>query len=177
MRLFIAINFEESVKDAVQYIMKDIKKYSKQGKFVNNEHMHLTLEFLGEIPPEKVSMIQETMNQLTEERFILELSKIGYFKRREGNIYWLGFNENPSLFKIQNKLHDLLLEKGFELEEREYKPHLTIGRKVLMNKDFNPDLYLDSLKEIKIPVDKIDLMKSEYINGALKHTVIYSKSL
>lgn len=177
MRLFIAINFEESVKDAVQDIIEDIKRYSKQGKFVNNEYMHLTLEFLGEIPPEKVNMIREAMDQLTEERFILELSKIGYFKRREGNIYWIGFNESTSLYNIQKELHNLLLEKGFELENREYKPHLTIGRKVLMNKDFNQDLFLNSLKEITIPVYKIDLMKSEHINGTLKHTVIYSKPL
>lgn len=177
MRLFIAINFKESVKDAVQDIIKDIKRYSKQGKFVNNEHMHLTLEFLGEIPQERVRLIQQAIDQLAVEKFILELSKIGYFRRDDGNIYWIGFKENASLSNMQSKLHNLLLEKGFELEVREYKPHLTIGRKVFMNKDFNPDEYLEPLKQIRIRVDKIDLMKSEHINGILKHTAIYSKSI
>lgn len=53
MRLFIAINFGEKLKNAVQDIIQDIKKHSKKGRFVKNEHMHLTLEFLGEIPPQK----------------------------------------------------------------------------------------------------------------------------
>ncbi len=177
MRLFMAINFENNVKDAVQNIIDDLKKYSKQGKYVDSEHMHLTLEFLGDISPDKVDLIIDAMNQISGEKFILALSKIGYFKRREGNIYWIGFTESPSLFRIQSKLHSILVDRGFDLENREYKPHLTIGRKILMNSNFNPERYLEDLGEIKISVEKIDLMQSEYIDGKLKYKVIYSRDI
>ncbi|MCK9268367.1 MAG: RNA 2',3'-cyclic phosphodiesterase [Alkaliphilus sp.] len=177
MRLFIAINFEDKLKNAIQNIIQDIKKYSKQGRFVKNEHMHLTLEFLGEIPPAKVDLIEEAMEKMSGRPFTLELSEIGHFKRRGGSIYWIGLEKNKALLKVQKRLHNLLSESGFELEDREYRPHLTIGRKVTMDGDFNPDKYMGQLKKIKITVDKIDLMKSENIGGQLKHTVIFSKGL
>lgn len=174
MRLFIAINFEEKLKDEVQDIIQDIKKHSQKGRFVKNEHMHLTLEFLGEIPSQKVGLIEEAMKQVSCRAFTLQLSKIGYFKRRGGNIYWIGLKKNQTLFKIQKELHNLLLKKGFKLESREYRPHLTIGRRVIMDRTFNPDEYIEPLKELNIIVDRIDLMKSEHIDGRLKHTVIFT---
>lgn len=175
MRLFIAINFDEKLKDLIQDIIQDVRKHSKQGRFVKNEHMHLTLEFLGEIPPGKINLIKEAMEQISYRPFNLELSEIGYFKRRGGSIYWIGLEENQSLLKLQKKLHDLLLKKGFKLEDREYRPHLTIGRKVTMDKAFNPGKYIEALKELNIAVNRIDLMKSENIDGKLKHTPIFSK--
>ncbi len=176
MRLFIAINFEEKLKDEVQDIIQDIKKHSQKGRFVKNEHMHLTLEFLGEIPSQKVGLIEEAMDQVSCRAFTLQLSKIGYFKRRGGNIYWIGLKKNQTLFKIQKELHNLLLKKGFKLESREYSPHLTIGRRVIMDRTFNLDEYIEPLKELNIIVDRIDLMKSENIDGKLRHTVIFSKA-
>ncbi len=175
MRLFIAINFEEKLKNSIQNIIKDIREHSQKGRFVKNEHMHLTLEFLGEIPSERVGLIEEAMEQVSCSVFTLELSEIGRFKRGGGDIYWIGLRKNQSLFRMQKELHSLLLEKGFELESRKYNPHLTIGRKVVMDSDFDPDKYITQLKGLDIIVDKIDLMKSEHTDGRLKHTVIFSR--
>ncbi|MDI9475333.1 MAG: RNA 2',3'-cyclic phosphodiesterase [Natronincolaceae bacterium] len=177
MRLFIAINFEEKLKNSIQNIIQDIRKHSQKGRFVKNEHMHLTLEFLGEIPAGEVGLIEEAMEQISCTVFTLELSEIGCFKRRGGDIYWIGLKKNQSLFRMQRELHNLLLEKGFELESRKYNPHLTIGRKVVVDSDFAPDKYIAQLRGLNITVDKIDLMKSEHIDGKLKHTVIFSKLL
>ncbi|HZK56713.1 MAG TPA: RNA 2',3'-cyclic phosphodiesterase [Clostridia bacterium] len=176
MRLFIAINLEEKLKNSIQNIIQDIKKHSQKGRFVKNEHIHLTLEFLGEIPVGEVDLIEEAMEQVSCRAFTLEPSEIGRFKRRGGDIYWIGLKKNQSLFKMQKELHNLLLKKGFELESRKYNPHLTIGRRVVMDGDFDPGKYIEQLKELNITVDKIDLMKSEHINGKLKHTVIFSRT-
>ena len=172
MRLFISINFEENVKNAIQDVINEMKEYSIQGKFVNDEHMHLTLEFLGEVPPEKVRKIKGAIDEVHFEPFTMNLSKIGYFKRREGNIYWLGIENNEMLLKIQSKLHELLIKQGFELEDRSYKPHITIGRKVKLQDNVDLQKLSNSISNMSINVDKIDLMKSEYINGKLVHRII-----
>lgn len=177
MRLFIAINFEEHIKNPLQDIITELKKSSIQGKFVNKENMHLTLEFLGEINDNKVEAIKNAMDQISTKSFSMELSGIGYFKRREGNIYWVGVKENDILYKTQAELHNMLLGKGFDLEDRQYKPHLTLGRKVKMDETFNSETLLNDIEQLTINVDKIDLMKSENINGKLIYSVIYSKLL
>lgn len=175
LRLFIAINFEEHIKDKLIDLLEEIKEFSSQGKFVNKEHMHLTLEFLGEVDSDKISLIKEAMEKITTNPFTMELSEIGYFKRNDGYIYWIGIKDESVLLKLQSKLHDELLNKGFSLETRKYTPHLTIGRKVIMNETFNPDNFLNSIEALKIKIDKIHLMKSENLNGKLLHSIIHTK--
>lgn len=172
MRLFIAINFEANVKSQIQNIIKEVEKNSIQGRFVENEHMHLTLEFLGEVSPDKVLLIKRTIEQIIFHPFTMELSKLGYFKRREGNIYWLGIRHNEILLDIQGRLHELLIKEGFPLENRPYKPHITIGRKVRVKDNFNPESLSSGISQININVDKIDLMKSQYKDRKLVHSII-----
>lgn len=177
MRLFIAINFDEQIKSNIDNIIKKIRNYATQGRFVNKEHMHLTLEFLGEIPRERVKDITSAMEALDFAPFILSLSSIGFFKGRDGHIYWLGIKKNNDLIDMQKELHNLLLERGFKLENRKYKAHITIGRQVKLLNTFNPEELEDEVREIQIPVNRIELMKSERINGKLVHTRIFSKNL
>lgn len=117
------------------------------------------------------------MNELEFEAFTFSLTNIGYFKRREGNIYWLGIEENDTLFNLNNKLHQSLINNGFELEDRDYKPHITIGRKVKLKDSFNPIELNDIVRKLKIDINKVDLMKSEFINGKLIHSIAYTKML
>lgn len=172
MRLFIAINFEENIKNKIQGIIKEVKESSLQGRFVSNEHMHLTLEFLGEIPEDGIREVEKVMAQIDFETFTMKLKDLGSFKRRDGDIYWLGIQYNEELLKLQSRLHERLIEEGFKLEARPYKPHITIGRKVKMDNNFDVERLSDDIKNINIEVDKIDLMKSERIGGRLVYSIV-----
>ncbi|NLV88689.1 MAG: RNA 2',3'-cyclic phosphodiesterase [Tissierellia bacterium] len=175
MRLFIAINFDGTVKKRLQEIINELEKHSIQGRFVSQEHLHLTLEFLGEISDERIVTIKNVMDKLDFKPFILKPSKIGYFKRPQGNIYWLGIEDNEALMSTQETLHKLLIDQGFILEKRPYKPHITLGRKVKLKNSFNSNIVDEMVKAIKIDVNRIELMKSENINGKLVYSVIYSR--
>lgn len=177
IRLFIALNFNEEVKAQINEIIDRVKSNSVQGRFVNEEHIHLTLEFLGEIHKNRLDLIKEILDGLEFNKFTFQLTKIGYFKRPEGNIYWIGVKENDTLFDLQKKLHKSLLDKGFELEDREYKPHITLGRKVKLKDGFNTDELKDIVEKIEIDISKVDLMKSEFNNGKLIHSLMYSRQL
>lgn len=177
MRLFIAINFEKNVRDEIINIIEGIKKYAKQGRFVCDEHIHLTLEFLGEVPEGRVKDIESIMEQINATPFTLSLSDLGYFKRKDGNIYWLGIHDNKDLITLQLKLHNLLQEKGFKLEKRKYRPHITIGRRVRLIDSFNLDELRESINKSQIGVNSIDLMESKNVNGKLVYTRIFCKLL
>lgn len=135
------------------------------------------MEFLGEIPTNRVAVIKRTMDEFKSQPFSLHLSKIGYFKRPEGKIYWIGIENNDTLFKINRKLRQKLTDRGFKLEDREYKPHITIGRKVILKDDFDTGELDDAVRKIKIDINKVDLMKSEFLNGKLIHSLMYSRRL
>lgn len=177
IRLFLALNFSSYVKAQINEIVGIFKANSAKGRFVSEGNIHLTLEFLGEVQKDKLSLIYEAMNLLDIKPFTLNLNKTGLFKRREGNIYWLSVEKNDTLLSLQHKLHQNLIGKGFELEAREYRPHITIGRKVELKDGFNTDELNEIISKITIDIDSVDLMKSEFINGNLKYTVLYSKPL
>lgn len=177
MRLFIAINFDESTKKAIQQISHKVKKHTVQGRFVKEQHLHLTLEFLGDIPPAQLDKIKSAMNQVVAEKFIMILKGIGFFKGRDGHIYWIGIEENRHLIDLQKQLHEALESQGFKLDNRPYKPHITIGRRVKIKDNSLPEKLLTNINEITVDVDKIDLMKSEHINGELVYSIQYSRKL
>jgi 2'-5' RNA ligase len=172
MRLFIAFNFEDEIKTQIKGIIKRVKSNSIQGKFVNEEHMHLTVEFLGEIENKRVGLIKEILTEPKFEPFSLRLTKIGCFKRYEGDIYWLGIEKNDALLNIYKNLHQRLIDEGFEVEDREYKPHITIGRRVKMKENFNPVEIDIDVRKIKIETKKIDLIKSENVDGKLIYSIL-----
>ena len=65
--------------------------------------------------------------------------------------------------KTQEIIHKSLLKKSFKLENRLYKPHITLGRKVKLKNSFNYSILDEKIKDIRIDVNKIDLMRSESI--------------
>ena len=174
IRLFIAINFNEEVKAQINQIIDRVKSNSVQGRFVSEENIHLTLEFLGEVQEHRIGVIREIMDGLEFEPFTLGLTKIGCFRRPEGKIYWLGGEDCHTLYEIQKALRQSLIEKGFKLENREYRPHITLGRKVILKEGFNAGELDDIAGRIKIGVNRIDLMKSDFINRKPMYSLVYS---
>lgn len=176
MRLFIAINFSEEVKNKILDIINKFKEDTLSGRFVSREHMHLTIEFLGEIKENDIEKIKAAMDNISVPPTSLRLDRIDSFKGRNGDIYWIGIEENREVLDIKSQIYNMLKD-DFKLDKRKFTPHLTIGRNVKINKYSNPNIFLEDKDRISIPVYQIDLMKSEQINGILTYTNIYSKYL
>ena len=177
MKLFIAINFKKSIRFKIGEVIREIKHLSTQGKFVKNDHLHLTLEFFGDIWEDRIYDVISVMNKVSTKGFLLKADKIDFFRKSIGNIYYIGFKENSRLLDLQKELHDMLLEKNFKLEEREYTPHITIGRKVILKENSDLEKYVNTLSKIRLKVDSIELMQSQHLDGKLIYTVICSKKL
>lgn len=43
-----------------------------------------------------------------------------------------------------------------------------------MGDGFNPNEMYDAAEKIEIDIQSIDLMKSEFLNGKLRHSLVYS---
>lgn len=76
---------------------------------------------------------------------------------------------------MRQSLHHGLSDKGFKLEDREYKPHITIGRKVVLKDGSRDEEIKKSMSKILIDINKVDLMKSEFIDGKLVYSILFSK--
>lgn len=176
MRLFIAVLFNNEVKESVHDITLRLKSLAKGGAFTDQENLHLTVNFIGET--NRLEEVKNAMKQALEkangESFTLSIRGFGKFKRDDGDIYWIGVEKDVSLWRMQKELVKELKEAGFfDIDDREYKPHLTLGRRVKVGKDFIEKEFEAGINPMQMEVSGISLMKSERVQGKLTYTEIY----
>lgn len=163
MRVFYAVTFHEETKKKLYEYQKMVANNSVKGRFTDPSNFHITLEFIGEVNQEKLSLLTNMLHQLQNRPKELIVSSIGSFKRQNKEIIWLGIEKNADLLNLQIELKELLIKNGFETDKRDYKPHLTIGRQVVRN---NPVDEID-IKPIQTPIRSIALMESKRVNNQL----------
>ena len=170
MRLFIAINFNPDTRARLLTLRDELRDKSSAGNFSEPENIHLTLVFLGECDAGQASAVRSVMDAVCFEPFPIAITRIGKFSRQGGEIWWAGVRESGPLLALQRSLTNGLLNAGFAVDARDYRPHITLGREV---RTAERPRELDPFGET---VSAIDLMKSERIKGKLTYTAIYTIS-
>ena len=170
MRLFIAINFTDEIKDHLSETVARLEESSLSGNFTPRENLHMTLVFLGEVRDMMPAI--HVMDRHLDKKTELTVSGLGSFRREQGDIYWAGVKENPMLKKYYRKLCAALKKEGFRIEDRQFRPHITLGRQMVLDRE--PNI---SVPEITMPVNNISLVKSERINGKIRYTEVYVRDL
>lgn len=99
------------------------------GRTTPAESIHLTLEFLGNVDPERVPLVERIAGEVRGRRFRVVLDRVGSFRR--ARVAWAGSQKAPPrLIALQADLRARLRAGGFGSEERDYSPHATLVRKV-----------------------------------------------
>jgi len=167
MRLFIAINFSDEVKDALCETAAELKAASRRGRVVRRENLHLTLVFIGETDcvDDILAVIEEAAKEAFTEPIAITLSEAGIFKGRGGDLHWVGVENTPALKRLARELAEGLRAEGFEIEKRRFTPHITIGREIVLSGPADIRVHAASMT-----ADHISLMKSERADGRLVYT-------
>ena len=69
MRLFVALELEDRMKDALIEQMRALRPHTKQGRFSHRENLHLTLCFIGETG--RVAQAKRALHRVQAEPFVL----------------------------------------------------------------------------------------------------------
>jgi 2'-5' RNA ligase len=175
MRLFIAILLDEPVKDALCQVRDRLRAAAESGRMTRRENLHLTLAFLGEVPPSRIQAIRRCMEAAAGPAFDLELRGVGRFRRDGGDIWWMGAALPPALLDLSRGLNAGLRDAGFPLEDRELRPHLTLGREIRLPRAF--DRAALEAPALLQPVRRIHLMQSDRVKGVLTYTPLLAVPL
>jgi 2'-5' RNA ligase len=100
-------------------------------KWVDPANIHLTLVFLGDTEEKRIKILADILREkctgFHEFEFVLAGTDI--FKNfRDPRVIWIGIKYSEKLLMLNNIVTDGLKENGFIVEERQFKPHLTLGR-------------------------------------------------
>ena len=139
IRTFIAIKIIPEEK-LVTFFRKVKKEFSDESiKWVDENNFHLTLRFLGETSKEQVEKVNRSLEKIAHqtENFSIKLSGVGYFKnKRMPKVLFINIREIQNLKNITGFIEAEVGRAAFELENKAFNPHLTLGRiKFLKNRD------------------------------------------
>ncbi|MGB7032912.1 MAG: RNA 2',3'-cyclic phosphodiesterase [Syntrophobacteria bacterium] len=178
IRSFIAIDFPEETRTALEDVQKRLKQSGAGVRWVKPGSIHLTLKFLGNIHPAQVEDIALAVAQEVRDEppITLGAAGLGAFPgRRKPRVIWIGMEgEVQRLTRIQARVENALEPLGFVREKRPFRPHLTIGRV----KDHRKlQALIDAMAELKIPeFDSFDVTEIILYKSDLRPTgAIYTK--
>ena len=174
-RLFVALNFQKDICDSLYASALTLKKYSRYINLSRKENLHLTLAFIGE--SQNIKAAQDALKNITATPFDLVLQGYGEFSTRDGSICFAKTQKNPKLENLALEVRGFLLEKGFEIDTKPFRSHITLGRQFIPSEEFNRDIMESLLTRKTVTINSVSLMRSDRINGKLTYTEIYRKSL
>ena len=132
IRSFMAVEIPESNKVKILEFINRLKDTSGSFvKWVNEDNLHITLKFLGELNTDHISTIY---SELTKRlclipSFNIQINRLGVFPNsRTPRIFWLGFDHNQNLDQIFSSIENCVVNLGYEADDKPFYPHLTIGR-------------------------------------------------
>lgn len=131
MRLFTAFELPPEVRRELLRIQHDLRELPFK-RWSPEATLHLTLHFLGEVPPETIPPLAADLARAcrTHPPIRLALSGIGAFPSlHRPRTLWLGLGGDlEALHDLEQALRPLVQAQGIPLESRRYTPHLTLAR-------------------------------------------------
>jgi 2'-5' RNA ligase len=99
-------------------------------KLVENENIHMTIRFLGDITLNMADKIFEEMKKIQFKPFPVQLTGIGVFPSLSyPRVLWAGIAQGAEqLQNIVNQIEPRLQSLGFPPDRNAFSPHLTIAR-------------------------------------------------
>ena len=129
MRLFIAIDIEDSIRSSLAEFVEQVRGYAPQARWQRAESLHLTLKFLGETAEERAARVRELLAQVQHPEVTIRFAGTGFFPTpRAARVFWAGVEGGEPLASLAQKIDEAMAQAGFEREQRAFHPHLTLAR-------------------------------------------------
>ena len=123
-RLFVAIRPPEEIRDLLLDAMDD----SADFRWQDDEQLHLTLRFVGEVERPVADDIAAELARVHAPPFELRIAGTGRFEQRNSGALWAGVEPRPPLASLAVKVERACLAAGLEPERRAFHPHITLAR-------------------------------------------------
>jgi 2'-5' RNA ligase len=125
VRLFVGLDLPWSLKQRISMLTGGLPGT----KWIAPENYHLTLRFIGEVPPHRAEEIDHALGALRARAFTLRLAGVGTFaKGGRVTALWVGVERDKALDHLQGKIETALQRAGLEPERRRFTPHVTLAR-------------------------------------------------
>ncbi|WP_435100990.1 RNA 2',3'-cyclic phosphodiesterase [Halarchaeum sp. P4] len=167
MRLFVSVDLPESLVEPVRKLQAEFEGADGLD-FVDPAQTHVTLKFLGDVAEDEyddvVAACERAVASSRVAPFDAELEGLGVFPSMDYiSVLWLGVTEGAvELAALHDAVERETTELGFEPEEHDFTPHVTLGRmKHAGGKELVQDLVRQRTPEVgTMHVEEVRLTES-----------------
>lgn len=124
-RLFVAIRPPAAVRDTLLGAAGGIDR----ARWQDNEQLHLTLSFIGEVGDTQVDELVEALTEVESATFRAVISGVGHFESKgRPTAIWARVPLSEELAQLQHRVERACRRTGIATEKRTYRPHITLAR-------------------------------------------------
>lgn len=181
MRLFVAVNFDDSVRTAIRDAIDAFPVADPPWRWTAPATWHVTLKFIGESPPGDVKRVEHALDAVGARHapFTVRLGAFGGFPNlRAPRVLFYTADEGQGALAglaadVDAALHDAV---GLETEARRFHAHATVARvKERLPRDMVDRLArVPPLAHDPVRVAAFDLMQSQLARSGATYTVLRS---
>jgi RNA 2',3'-cyclic 3'-phosphodiesterase len=178
-RLFIALPVPEPVVDRLTAITDRLQSREWPVRWTGAASAHLTLHFIGEVEPSQAELLRMSLPAeiARHQPFTLQTDRLGVFPdRRKPRVLWMGLDgETDRLTALHDGIGTLLTQLEFEVEERTFSPHLTLGRlREEISRDRGMEIWttlrgFETGAPLAFPVEEVILYRSYLTRSGAQH--------
>jgi 2'-5' RNA ligase len=131
MRLFVAIHVPERIRTTIAILLDEFRLIDPELKWIKSENLHITLKFLGKTDASQLDAVVKALSTIARSAhpITFNFAGLGFFPNaRRPNILWTGIQASANAQVIVQEIDQALAVLGFPLQQREFTPHLTLGR-------------------------------------------------
>jgi 2'-5' RNA ligase len=131
-RTFIAVELDPAVRSRAEELIGILSAADADVKWVETENLHLTLQFLGEVPDAELAAVCRAVEKGAAQvrPFDLEVGGAGAFpSSNRPRTLWIGAAAGTEqMADLHDHIALELADLGYQDEDRKFQTHLTIGR-------------------------------------------------
>jgi len=189
VRLFVAVDVGDAVRREVSRVVSTLTTKLEAAKrapkvvWVKPGALHVTIKFLGEVEPDNVGRLQALLSPpIPVEPFTIDWRGIGTFPNpRQPRALWLGVTDGAAaLAAVEAEVSRRLAgDHAFDLSDRAFLPHLTIGRVKMAGEgvDWPKLLHAVEVRRAQSTIDRVTLYRSELSQFGPNYTGLVSAPL
>ena len=161
MRLFVAIELDDGMKDSLAAMQDQMKKCGVRGNYTKRENFHITLAFIGEYPGP--ARVLSALAGVFRKEFDISLEGAGSF----GSLWWAGLSHSEELKELAAGVRSALSDKEIPYDKKTFSPHITLIRRPSLDK--MPRL---TIPDTLMTVSKISVMRSDRTENGMVYTEV-----
>jgi len=133
IRAFIAISLSSEIYKNLEKVLGDLRERlpGSPVRWVPAKNIHLTLKFLGDVSLTNQELVVKILQSEASHHAPFEVSvgDLGAFPSiHRPRVVWVGVKAPPELQSLQHGIEAETSRLGYAREDREFSPHLTLGR-------------------------------------------------